>query len=86
MHAGQVDDELCTREHALRRLPLPYSLALRLRDAGVALEMVGEYLGVEEAALEGVFRIAEAKLVAAQQRTCDECEESAEAGPTPHLG
>jgi hypothetical protein len=67
MHACQVVDELCAREHALRRLPLTYSLALRLRDAGVALEMVGEYLGVEEAALEGIFRIAEAKLVTAQQ-------------------
>jgi len=81
MHAGQVVDELCAREHALRRLPLPYSLALRLRDAGVALEMVAEYLGVEDVALEGIFRIAEAKLLAAQQRVRDESEESADGGP-----
>jgi hypothetical protein len=30
---------------------------------------------------EGIFRIAEAKLVVAQQRACTECDESAEAGP-----
>jgi hypothetical protein len=58
-------DEISARESALRKLPLPYSLALRLRDAGVAPEIVGEYIGVEEAALEGVYRIAEAKLSAA---------------------
>lgn len=72
MHAGHVVDERRAREDALRRLPLPYSLALRLRDAGVALEVVGEYLDVEEAALEGMLRIAEAKLVAAQRRACEE--------------
>jgi hypothetical protein len=33
----------------LDRLPLPYSLALRLRDAGVAPEVVCEYVDVEEA-------------------------------------
>jgi hypothetical protein len=48
-------------------LPLPYSLALRLRDAGVAPEIVCEYVGVEEAALEGVYRMAEAKLDAAKE-------------------
>jgi hypothetical protein len=80
MHAGQVDDELCAREDALRRLPLAYSLALRLRDAGVALEMVAEYLGVEEAALDGIFRIAEAKLVTAQQLVRGEYEESPDGG------
>jgi hypothetical protein len=80
MHAGHVVDDLSTREHALRRLPLPYSLALRLRDAGVALEVVGEYLGIEEAALEGVLRIAEAKLVSVQQRALDACEESGSDG------
>jgi hypothetical protein len=86
MHAGQVDDELRAREHALRRLPLPYSLALRLRDAGVALEMVAEYLGVEEAALEGIFRIAEAKLVTAQQWVRGEYEEPADGGSVVESG
>ena len=63
----QMGDELCAREWALRKLPLPYSLALRLRDAGVAAELVCEYVGVEEAGLEGFLRVAEAKLAAAQQ-------------------
>jgi hypothetical protein len=38
-----------------------------LRDAGVAAEVICEYVGVEEASLEGVYRIAEAKLLALQQ-------------------
>jgi hypothetical protein len=58
---------LSARELALRRLPLPYSLALRLRDAGVAPDVVCEYLDVDEASLKG-FCIAEAKLAAAQAR------------------
>lgn len=53
------------REQALRKLPLPYSLALRLREAGVADEMVSEYLGVDTEAVVGIYRIAEAKLAAA---------------------
>lgn len=55
-------DELSAREQALRKLPLPYSLALRLRDAGVAPEVVCEYLDVEEDSLQGIYRVAEAKL------------------------
>jgi hypothetical protein len=62
-------DELNEREQALRRLPLPYSLALRLRDAGVAAEVIGLYVNVEQVALDGLFRIAEAKLVAARKAT-----------------
>ena len=69
MHSAQVTDELSAREQALRRLPLPYSLALRLRDAGVAPDVICEYVNVEQAALEGFYRIAEAKLVAAQKTT-----------------
>jgi hypothetical protein len=73
-HADEVADELSSHESALRKLPLPYSLALRLRAAGVAPEVVSEYVGVDESALDGVYRIAEAKLSAAEQsRTpCDE--------------
>ena len=63
-------DHLSSHESALRQLPLPYSLALRLRDAGVAREVVSEYVGVDEAALDGVYRIAEAKLSAAENRSC----------------
>ena len=66
MHAGQMA-ESNTREQALRKLPLPYSLALRLRDAGVEPDAVSEYVGVEEAALDGLYSIAEAKLAAAQR-------------------
>jgi hypothetical protein len=33
-----VADELNQRERALRRLPLPYSVALRLRDAGISAD------------------------------------------------
>ncbi|WP_166904497.1 hypothetical protein [Mycobacterium sp. DL440] len=62
-------DEGDLHERALRQLPLPYSLALRLRDAGVARELVCEYLSVEESALDGIYRIAEAKMAAALQST-----------------
>jgi hypothetical protein len=75
MHAAQMADELSEREQALRRLPLPYSLALRLRDAGVAADVICQYVTVEQAALDGLYRIAEAKLAAAQQagegRACE---------------
>jgi hypothetical protein len=61
-------DELSQREQALRRLPLPYSLALRLRDAGVAADVICLYVNVEQtAALNGLYRIAEAKLLAVQK-------------------
>ena len=68
-HAGRMPDHAPTDpsaiERALRKLPLPYSLALRLRDAGVAPEVVSEYIGVEVDALDGIYRLAEAKLEAA---------------------
>ena len=57
-----MSDELSDRERALRRLPLPYSLALRLRDSGVDPDLICEYVGVDPAALDGMFRMAEAKL------------------------
>ena len=65
-----MTDEFRTREQALRRLPLPYSLALRLRDAGVDADVICQYVNVERAALDGLYRIAEAKLLAAQQTSC----------------
>jgi len=71
-----MTDGLCARELALRRLPLPYSLALRLRDAGVAAELVCEYVGVENAGLAGFYRVAEAKLAAAQKLGSSRYEES----------
>jgi hypothetical protein len=62
-------DELREREQALRRRPLPDSLAFRLRDAGVAADVISQYVNVEQAALDGIYRIAEAKLLAAQKTT-----------------
>lgn len=59
-----ADDDSTAHEQALRALPLPYSLALRLRDAGVATDVICEYLDIERAALAGLYRIAEAKLAA----------------------
>jgi hypothetical protein len=66
-----MGDEPSQRERALRRLPLPYSLALRLRDAGVSADVICQYVNVELAALDGLYRIAEAKLLAAQNATDD---------------
>jgi hypothetical protein len=66
-------DELSQRERALRRLPLPYSLALRLRDAGISAEVICQYVNVDLAALDGLYRIAEAKLLAAQDAIDDRC-------------
>jgi hypothetical protein len=60
-----MSGNLSAREQALRKLPVAYSLALRLRDAGVAREVIGEYVGVAEAPLKGLYQIAEAKFVAA---------------------
>jgi hypothetical protein len=54
MHAAQIADELSQRERALRRLPLPYSLALRLRDAGISADVICQYVNVEQAALDGL--------------------------------
>jgi hypothetical protein len=71
MHAAHVADELSQRERALRRLPLPYSLALRLRDAGISADVISQYVNVEQDALDGLYRMAEAKLLAAQNITED---------------
>ena len=71
MHAAQMADGLSEREQALRRLPLPYSLALRLRDAGISADVICQYVNVEPAALDGLYRMAEAKLLAAQKVTDD---------------
>jgi hypothetical protein len=67
MHAAPMVDELSERERLLRRLPLPYSLALRMRDAGVCAEVICRYVNVEQSALDGLYRTAEAKLLAMQK-------------------
>jgi hypothetical protein len=71
MQAARMADELSQREQALRRLPLPYSLALRLRDAGISADVICQYVNVELAALDGLYRMAEAKLLVAQNVTDD---------------
>lgn len=52
------------RTEALRRIPRAYSLALRLRDAGVCDELIAECVGVEIEALGPLYLVAEAKLAA----------------------
>jgi hypothetical protein len=50
---------------SLERLPVPYAIALRLRDAGIADEVIAERVGVDLDALPTFMRVAEAKLAAA---------------------
>ena len=54
---------------AMRHLPGTYSLALRLRDAGLTDELIAECLAVEQEALKPLLDVAEAKL-AALLRAC----------------
>ena len=57
------------RAESLQRLPLPYVTALRMRDAGIADEVIAERVGVDLDALATFMRLAEAKLatVASEQ-------------------
>lgn len=80
-----MSDELSPREQALRKLPLPYSLALRLRDAGVAPEVVCEYLDVEQDALAGIHRMAEAKLRRSSGQQVTDAEGEASTGAADGL-
>jgi hypothetical protein len=62
-------------------LPGAYSLALRLRDAGLPAELIAECLAMELAALEPLLVVAEAKLAAIlriEQHGCEapRCEAS----------
>jgi hypothetical protein len=54
------------RAASLARLPLPYAVALRLRDAGIDDAVIAECVGVDLDALPTLMLIAEAKLAAAQ--------------------
>jgi hypothetical protein len=49
-------------EAALRRLPEAHSLALRLRDGGVAGEVICEYLRIEPEGLDTLLELASRKL------------------------
>ena len=64
-----MSDELvaprqCGRAEAMRHLPGTYSLALRLRDAGLTDELIAECLAVDREALDLLLQVAEAKLAA----------------------
>jgi len=56
------------RAESLERLPLPYATALRLRDAGIADDVIAECVGVELDTLSTFMRVAEAKLAAASEQ------------------
>jgi hypothetical protein len=55
-------DDVDAYEAALRRLPEAHSLALRLKSAGVADEVVCDYLHIEIEGLDILLRVAEQKL------------------------
>ncbi len=55
-----------SRVAALERIPRAYSLALRLRDAGVPPELIADCLDIEPEAVDSLLRVAEAKLATAQ--------------------
>lgn len=49
-----------------------YSLALSLRDAGVSADVIWQYVNIEQAAaFDGLYSIAEPKVLAAQNLTDD---------------
>jgi hypothetical protein len=56
-----MSDTSWSDESTLRRLPLPYSLALRLRASGAAPEVISEYLDLDLSHLDGLYRMAEEK-------------------------
>lgn len=63
-HASRPTFPGLTRAEALGHLPPAYSLALRLRAAGLPVALIAECLDVEPEALGPLFEVAEAKLAA----------------------
>lgn len=57
-----MEDRVDDYEAALRRLPETHSLLLRLRQAGVADQLICDYLRVEPEGLETLIEVAERKL------------------------
>ena len=57
------------RTESLQRLPLPYATALRMRDAGIADDVIAECVGVDVDTLPTFMRVAEAKLAAASHQS-----------------
>ena len=58
------DERIEALEAALRSIPHAYSLALRLRDAGVAEAVVCHYLHIEPEGLGTLLELADRKLAA----------------------
>jgi hypothetical protein len=52
------------RARAIDRLPTPYAVALRLRDAGAADDVITVALGIDLVALPALLSLAEAKVAA----------------------
>jgi hypothetical protein len=59
------------RRAAIDRLPLPYSTALRLRDAGIPDDLIAECIAVEPEAMPTLLTLAEAKLAASVSDAAD---------------
>jgi hypothetical protein len=57
------------QDKPLERLPLPYATALRLRNAGIADEVIADCVGVELDALPTFMQVAYAKLRTASRET-----------------
>jgi hypothetical protein len=63
-----VDEEqIDAYEGALRRMPQAYSLALRLKGAGVVDAVVCDYLHIEPEGLDTLLQLANEKLAAELQ-------------------
>lgn len=62
------DEAFRRYETALRRLPDAHSLVLRLRGAGVADDVICQYLQIEPEGLESVLELAQKKLQAELQK------------------
>ena len=59
------------REQVLRRLPWLYSMALRVRDAGISAALIRQFVDIEPTALDRLYRIAEMRFLAAQTAGAD---------------
>jgi hypothetical protein len=64
-----AEERIDAHEAALRRIPQAYSLALRLKDAGVADMVVCDYLHIEPEGLDILLQLANEKLAAELQRS-----------------
>lgn len=80
-HSDQMSPEHTAREVALRKLPLAYSLALRLRDTGIDDDLLCDYLRIEPDALAALLETAQAKFTTALIQATTNC--ACHAGDSP---